>query len=125
MRATVSREFVFDAAHNISIFGADHKCARLHGHTWTVEVSVSGEVNPETGILLDYYDIIAAWSPINEALDHRYLNEVEGLGVPSTENICKWIWTKLEGPLTGPSHKLSRLTIQEGYSDTCIFEGSF
>lgn len=126
MFCTVSKTFTFDASHRIRSFGKDHKCARMHGHTWKVKVTVAGAVNPETGIVIDYYDIMEAWKPVLEALDHRHLNDVEGLEIPSTENIAAFIWRKMEGPLTSKdkTYKLSRLEIFEGETDSCEFFGA-
>lgn len=126
MFAEVTACFVFDAAHRIPTFDAGHKCHRLHGHTWRVEVTVAGSVNPETGVVVDYADIKAAWRAIHEIIDHRYLNEVEGLSVPTTENISAWIWARLIGPLTSPvkSWQLVRLKIAEGADNFSTFYGA-
>jgi 6-pyruvoyltetrahydropterin/6-carboxytetrahydropterin synthase len=85
---------------------------------------VAGAVDPTTGIVLDYYDILEAWRPVHEALDHRDLNTVEGLGLPTTENIAAYIWRKMEGALAAPTHKLTKLTIYEGDTDYCEFYGA-
>ena len=124
MFAEVSKTFIFDAAHKIECFGQGHKCGRLHGHTWTVEVYVAGAVFKETGIVIDYYDIMEAWAPINAALDHNFLNDIPGLEIPSTENIARFIWLALEPRLTSTTYKLVRLVIQEGASDKCVFYGA-
>jgi 6-pyruvoyltetrahydropterin/6-carboxytetrahydropterin synthase len=121
---TVSRIFHFDAAHKIECFGQGHKCARLHGHTWRVVLFISGVVNPETGIVLDYYDIDAAWKVVFEEIDHRFLNEVEAIGIPSTENIAAYLWSKLVEPLTGKYYQLSKIALYEGATDCFEFFGT-
>ena len=124
MFAVVSRVFCFDAAHKIECFGQGHKCGRLHGHTWEVEIFVAGVVSPETGIVIDYYEIDRAWARVFDEIDHCYLNEVPGLELPSTENIAVWIWTKMYAPLSSEHRKLSKISIREGKADRCEFFGA-
>ena len=126
MYATVSKSFDFDAAHQLLVFGEGHKCARLHGHTWQVEVTVAGAVNPLTGVVLDFYHIQNAWKPLHELLDHRYLNEIEGLEIPSIENLAGWIWTRLLPSLSSPTktYMMSKLLLREGFGGSCEFFGA-
>lgn len=97
--ATIAKRFTFDAAHRLENLPADHKCNRLHGHTYTVEIEITGPLGPD-GFVLDYQVIADAWAPLHELLDHRYLNEVKGLGIPSTENLAAWILQALVAPAT-------------------------
>jgi 6-pyruvoyltetrahydropterin/6-carboxytetrahydropterin synthase len=98
--ATIAKRFTLDAAHRLENLPADHKCNRLHGHTYEVELEFSGPVKesgPERGFLLDYQVIADAWAPINELLDHHYLNDV--LTDPTTEHLALWIaWRLAEHP---------------------------
>lgn len=124
MRAKVSRKFVIDAAHSVPcIAGPEHLCGILHGHTWTIEVQVWGQVNPETGIVIDYLELASAWDPVKKALDHKNLNDV--ISKPTTENIAAYIWQVLAPKLQTQDRFLNRLTIQEGASDVCEFWGEF
>ena len=91
---TICKSFHFDAAHRLDFLPPEHKCHRLHGHTYRVEVSLFGEVD-EHGMLVDYAEIAAAWAPIDAALDHRYLNEIDGLANSTTEVLAEWIWDRL------------------------------
>lgn len=91
MIATLSKCFTFDAAHCLPKLGPTHKCHRLHGHTYEVEFVHRGVVD-ENGFVIDYDDIAATWSHLHNALDHRYLNEIDGLETPSTENLCAWMF---------------------------------
>jgi 6-pyruvoyltetrahydropterin/6-carboxytetrahydropterin synthase len=118
--ATVIETFVFDAAHVVPCVPEGHKCGRLHGHTWRAEVHVYGEVDPKSGIVVDYYDIRAAWAPLDEALDHRFLNEVPGLALPTSENIARWIWDRLKPALPG----LTAIVLHEGASARCEYRGA-
>jgi 6-pyruvoyltetrahydropterin/6-carboxytetrahydropterin synthase len=82
--------FSFEAAHRLPHVPEGHKCGRLHGHNWTVELHVDGEVNAQ-GWIIDYYEIERAWLAVYEALDHRLLNDISGLENPTTEVIVQWI----------------------------------
>ncbi len=115
----IRRDVHFDAAHRLPNVRPGHKCARLHGHTWQLAIIVRGEVNEITGWIIDYYEIDAAWLPIHDQIDHRYLNEVEGLENPTTELMVRWIWERLDLALPG----LHRLELQEGLRSACCYEG--
>lgn len=87
---TISKRFDFDAAHRLPKLHKGHKCRRLHGHTYKVEIRLRG-VPDERGFVVDYAEISAAWKPVHKLLDHRYLNRIEGLEVPSTEVLAPFI----------------------------------
>lgn len=106
MITTIAKRFTFDAAHCLPLLPDGHKCKRMHGHTYEVEIVLRGKVDPASGMLLDYADIATSWSEIHEAVDHRVLNEVPGLEVPTTENLVAWI-------------------IKRFYDDTRDHEGGF
>lgn len=101
MIATIAKRFTFDAAHRLDRLPPSHKCHRMHGHTYEVELVFQGPVDETTGFVLDYADIAAAWDPLHEQLDHRVLNEVKGLEVPSTENLAAWIATRIAAYVPG------------------------
>ena len=113
------KEFAFEAAHRLPNVPADHKCARLHGHSFRVAVHLSGELHATLGWVRDFADLGAAWAPIDAQLDHRYLNEIEGLENPTSEVLAKWIWERLAPRLPG----LSRIVVQETCTTGCIYEG--
>jgi 6-pyruvoyltetrahydropterin/6-carboxytetrahydropterin synthase len=119
MRVRLVKDFRFEAAHLLPHVRAGHKCRRLHGHSFKIEVEVSGVVDEDRGWLIDYADIQAAFGPLQEALDHRYLNEIEGLENPTSEVLARWIWQRLAPRL--PS--LSRITVHETCNSRCVFEG--
>lgn len=125
---TVFREFGFEAAHRLPNVPEGHKCARLHGHSFKVEVHVSGPADPSLGWVVDFADIGAAFRPVFEALDHRYLNEIAGLENPTSENLAVWIWDHLAaagGPLSavGGGTALSRIVVRETCTSGCVYEG--
>lgn len=119
MHVRLVHEFRFEAAHRLPKVPAGHKCMRLHGHSFKVEVAVRGPVQAETGWFLDYQKLYDAWAPLHEQLDHNYLNEVHGLENPTSEVLAKWIWDRLRPSL--PS--LARVTIFETCDARCEYEG--
>ena len=93
------RTFTFEAAHHLPSVPAGHKCRRLHGHSYRIEIRVSGDVDPATGMVMDFEEIARAFAPLRDRLDHHYLNEIEGLDNPTSEKLAGWIWERLEGSL--------------------------
>jgi queuosine biosynthesis protein QueD len=91
----ISKRFTFDAAHQLPAVPDDHKCRRLHGHTYQVWVHVSGPVSHEFGWIADFGDIKGAWKPLDARLDHHFLNEIPGLENPTAEVLAAWIWEQL------------------------------
>ena len=112
----VFKEFTFEAAHRLPNVPADHKCARLHGHSFRVAIHVEGELGADSGWVLDFADIEQAFAPLHEQLDHRYLNEVEGLENPTSEVVAMWIWARLEPTLPGLDQVVVRETCTAGVS---------
>ena len=90
------KTFQFEAAHLLPHLPKTHKCRRLHGHSFKVEIVVAGECDAKLGWLMDYAEIKAVFSPIWEKLDHHYLNEIRGLENPTSENVAAWIWQQLK-----------------------------
>ena len=120
MRVELVKEFTFEAAHRLPQAPTGHKCTRLHGHSFRVCITVQGEVDPDTGWLIDYGEIKKVVQPLlDKHLDHAYLNEVEGLENPTSENLSKWIWDRLKHKLDG----LKRVSIHETCTASCHYEG--
>lgn len=115
----LAREFTFEAAHRLPNAPPGHKCARLHGHSFRVELVCEGEIDPHSGWLLDFAEIKRAFTPLYERLDHRYLNEIEGLENPTAEHLARWIWTRLKPELP----LLSQVTIAETCAARCEYRG--
>jgi 6-pyruvoyltetrahydropterin/6-carboxytetrahydropterin synthase len=116
----IYKKFSIEAAHRLTNLPPEHKCSRLHGHSFQVELRVSGEVDNEYGWVQDFADIKRIFRPVYEQLDHRYLNEVEGLGNPTSENLAKWIWQHLKPDLP----LLSAIIVRETCTAGCIYRGS-
>jgi len=115
----IYKEFTFEAAHHLPNTPEGHKCRRLHGHSFVARVYVSGPVDPVTGWVVDFADITAAFKPLHAVLDHNYLNEVEGLENPTSENIARWIWGRLAPQLP----LLSKVAVRETCTAGCEYTG--
>ena len=115
----IFKDFSIESAHRLPNVPEGHKCARLHGHSFQVRVSVAGSLHPELGWVMDFADIKAACKPVVEELDHRYLNEIPGLENPTSENLARWIWRRLKPQLPG----LSRVRIMETCTSGCEYTG--
>ena len=115
----IFREFTFEAAHRLPQVPAGHKCGRLHGHSYRVEVHVRDHVDARAGWVMDFADIKDAFKPLHDRLDHYYLNEVEGLENPTSEILARWIWRRLRLALP----QLSRVVIRETCTSGCSYAG--
>lgn len=113
------KTFTFEAAHHLPNVAKGHKCQRLHGHSFKVTIHIEGPVDEQTGWVRDFSDLSAAFKPIYEQLDHHYLNEIEGLENPTSENIAIWIWQRLKPELP----ELSKITIAETCTSGCSYTG--
>lgn len=114
------KEFTFEAAHRLPHVPPDHKCARLHGHSYRVTIRVAGPVDADTGMVMDFAEIKAAFKPIRDGyLDHYYLNDVEGLENPTSENLARWIWEKLKHGLP----QLCAVQVSETCTSGVVYRG--
>lgn len=118
-RAEIVKEVRFEAAHRLPRVPPDHKCARLHGHSFRVELRVAGEIDERTGWVTDFADLSEAFAPLHAILDHHHLNEVDGLENPTSENIARWIWARLSPRLPG----LSEIVVHETCTSRCVYRG--
>jgi 6-pyruvoyltetrahydropterin/6-carboxytetrahydropterin synthase len=115
----ISKTFRIEAAHRLPQVPAGHKCARLHGHSFAVEVHVRGPLDPQLGWVMDFADIKAAFAPLYEQLDHNYLNDVPGLENPTSEILARWIWQNLKPRLP----LLARIVVHETCTSASIYDG--
>src|ERR1700743_3188414 len=110
------KSFQFEAAHLLPQLPKRHKCRRLHGHSFKAEIVVRGECDPKLGWVMDYADISAAFKPLWEKLDHRYLNEIPGLENPTSEILAGWIWKQLKPRLP----QLAEVVVAETCTAQCV-----
>lgn len=115
----IYKAFTIEAAHRLPNLPDDHKCSRLHGHSFTIEIHVSGDVDEATGWVIDFSEISKIFKPLFECLDHHYLNDIDGLENPTSENLAKWVWQKLKPSLP----LLSSVVIKETCTAGCIYKG--
>ena len=115
----IFKEFRFEAAHRLPNVPPQHKCARLHGHSFLVKIEVEGPVGEDSGWVMDFGQIADAFNPILERLDHYYLNEIPGLENPTSEVLARWIWNELKPTLA----ELSAIQIRETCTSGCIYTG--
>jgi 6-pyruvoyltetrahydropterin/6-carboxytetrahydropterin synthase len=119
MHVQLSRTFTFEAAHRLPTFPEGHKCRRLHGHSFKVEILVAGEVDEAKGYLIDYGELKAVCEPVFQRLDHNYLNEIQGLENPTAETLARWIWGQVKPALPC----LAAVIVRETCNTSCEYRG--
>ena len=119
MRAELIKTFRFEAAHRLIGVPATHKCSRLHGHSYRVDVHVTGEVDPVSGMVVDFGNIVTAVRPLLEQLDHHLLNDVPGLENSTSELIGRFLWDRLRPELP----TLTAITVWESDTARCVYRG--
>lgn len=115
----IYKTFRIEAAHKLPNVPPGHKCGRLHGHSFEICVHVEGPVGEQTGWVRDFADIKQAFAPIDQQLDHNYLNDIEGLENPTSENLAIWVWQRLKPALAN----LSQVAVKETCTAGCIYRG--
>lgn len=115
----IFREFTFEAAHRLPNVAEGHKCSRLHGHSYSVAIHVTGPVDERLGWVMDFGDIKSVVGPVVERLDHYYLNEIVGLENPTSERLAEWLWTQLADALP----TLSAITVRETCTSGAVYRG--
>jgi 6-pyruvoyltetrahydropterin/6-carboxytetrahydropterin synthase len=115
----IFKVFTLEAAHRLPHVPPGHKCSRLHGHSFRVEIHVSGEPDAHSGWVMDFADIKSAFKPLYDQLDHHYLNDIEGLDNPTSERLAVWIWERLKPTLP----LLSEVVVYETCTSGCRYRG--
>ena len=105
----ITQAFTFEAAHRLPNVPDTHRCKRMHGHSYRVELTFEGPVDPTSGFVVDFFDIETVFAPILDQLDHQTLNEVPGLENPTAENIARWIFNRWQLFLGAPPLRSVRL----------------
>lgn len=116
----IYKEFLFEAAHYLPTAAAGSPNARIHGHSFRARIVIEGEPAADTGYVFHFEELARAMADTQDALDHRLLNEVEGLSSPTLERIAMWIWNRLANRVPGLAQvEVSRDSCGEG----CIYSG--
>lgn len=119
MRIRLIKTFDFEAAHWLPCFPQGHKCRRLHGHSFKVDVVVEGVVPESQGYLIDYGDMKKIVNPVIDKLDHYCLNDIPGLEVPTSEVLARWLWDELKPALP----LLTMIRVRETCTSAAEYEG--
>jgi 6-pyruvoyltetrahydropterin/6-carboxytetrahydropterin synthase len=119
MKVELKKEYRFEAAHFLPCVPDGHKCRRMHGHSYKVELAVAGEVDPATGWLIDFAVMDDAWMELHRRLDHRTLNEVPGLDNSTCENLAAYIWAAVRPTVP----QLCGVTVWETVDACCVYRG--
>ena len=111
----IYKDFLFEAAHFLPGAAAGTPNARIHGHSFRARVIIEGEPSAETGYVFHFDDLAKAMAETQDALDHRLLNEIDGLSAPTLERIAMWIWNRLSNQIPGLAEiHVSRDSCHEG-----------
>ena len=119
MNARLVKDYRFEAAHRLTCVGEEHPCGRMHGHSYRVELTLEGPVDPVAGWLIDFGELDRAWQVVKVRLDHAVLNDIPSIGNPTCENLTCWIWNELVGGLP----MLRRVALWETADARCEYEG--
>ncbi len=119
MRTRLERMYRFEAAHFLPKVPDGHKCARMHGPSYQIEVVIEGEVDPARGWVMDFADIDERCMPLVKTLDHHVLNEIDGLDNPTSELLALWWWKKLSSVLP----EIVEIVVSETPTSRCVYRG--
>jgi 6-pyruvoyltetrahydropterin/6-carboxytetrahydropterin synthase len=119
MNVELVKEYRFEAAHRLPNVPPEHKCARLHGHSFRFEIHIAGPVDSRSGWFIDYGVLDEVVQPLVAQLDHYYLNEIDGLENPTSEILSKWLFDRIREKI--PS--LEAITLYETCDAKCIYRG--
>lgn len=116
----LSKQFRFDAAHTLDRVIQTDSSRRIHGHSYRAEVTVRGRPDPVTGMVVDLGILEASMEDARDALDHRFLDEINDLGPATMENLSRWIWDRLKPAVAN----LFRVSVyRDSSGETCSYWG--
>jgi 6-pyruvoyltetrahydropterin/6-carboxytetrahydropterin synthase len=116
----LSKQFRFDAAHTLDREIQTESSRRIHGHSYRAEVTVRGRPDPISGMIVDLGLLEASLENARDALDHRFLDEINDLGPATMENLCRWIWDRLK-PVVAALSKVS--VYRDASGEGCSYSG--
>ena len=117
MATRIYKEFQLEAAHRLPNLPEGHKCRRLHGHSFRIEIHVQDKIDEGPGWVMDFAEIAKVFQPIYDLLDHHYLNDIPGLENPTSEHLARWIWQRLQPELTN----LFAVHVKETCTSGCFY----
>ena len=117
MKLELKQHFQIESARFLPHLPSSHPCSRMHGHSFKIVLTLLGETDPKLGWVIDYNDIEKAIRPLLQQLDHRVLNEVEGLANPTSENLCVWLFERGQKVLP----LLKKVTVAETPATECSY----
>ena len=120
MEVELIKTFRFEAAHSLSHLPSEHKCSRVHGHSYRVDIHIRGPIPAGAGWLMDFGDLKAIVGPVIDSLDHSSLNDIPGLEISTSEMLAKYLWDRLRPALP----LLAAVTVWESDSSRCIYRGT-
>ncbi|HEX2687847.1 MAG TPA: 6-carboxytetrahydropterin synthase QueD [Kofleriaceae bacterium] len=120
MPMRLERSYRFEAAHFLPRVPPGHKCARMHGHSYQIEIAIEGELDSERGWVMDFAEIDEYVMPLVRQLDHQVLNEIVGLSNPTSELLARWFWQRFAPRLSG----LCEVVVSETPTSRCIYRGT-
>ena len=115
----IFKQFTFDSAHFLPRVPDTHKCRQMHGHTYKLTVFMKGPLSEDLGWIIDFSDLKHALKPILELIDHKMLNDVEGLENPTCEILTMWLWRKIK-PIVP---QLCKIELYETPTSGAVYEG--
>ena len=113
------RIFYLQCARRLPGLPNSHPCSRLHGHSFTVKLTLRSPLDHALGWVMDFGTVDAVWLQVYARLDHRYLNDIDGLENPTSENLAIWLWQTLQLDLP----QLYTIAVMEGHDSGCIYYG--
>jgi len=120
----LTKKFSFAAAHRLLNYKGKSKCKNLHGHTYLLEVSITGKINKKTGMIVDFEileEVVNTF--VLKKLDHQYVNDI--IQIPTAENIIKWIWNSLSEGFKKYDIELFMLTLWETPTSCVVYKRLF
>ena len=115
----IFKTFTFDSAHSLPNVPDGHKCKAVHGHTYQLTIFIEGPLVENLEWVMDFAEVKSVVEPIVKILDHKYMNDIEGLENPTCERIAIWIWDKIKVGIP----QLVRIELNETPTSGVVYEG--
>lgn len=117
MNFELKQHFQIESARFLPHLDKTHPCAHMHGHSFKIILSFIGPLDPKLGWVMDYHEITTVMKPLLADLDHKVLNNIEGLENPTSENLAQWVYKKVKAKIP----ILNAVNISETPQTECIY----